>query len=295
MVGANRAVRVSVVIPARNAAGTIGTTLNALAHGTEAPDEVLVVDGRSRDATVAIATAAGARTVSNEQIHAAAARQLGLTEARHPVVAYTDADCVPAADWVACVRRAFEETPGLDGLGGVVKLAPPRNEIQRYSASVFEAIMRFPTVPTRLERKQMSGSFAGANCAYLASTLRDAGGFRAEFSNHAEDIDACWRLVERRACLLFDPRVVVQHLGYAETVGALMRTNFRYGFASTKLAKYHIGSQVDLGLYRVWVGSALRTILAGGTDRTSSLRTVQVGTFIFGKLVSSVVYRTVNL
>jgi len=52
----------AVVIPALNAAATLPATLAALAPG--APGAVIVVDGSSTDATVAVAQHLGARTVS---------------------------------------------------------------------------------------------------------------------------------------------------------------------------------------------------------------------------------------
>ncbi len=51
----------SVVIPALNAAAFLPATLSALG---DAPDEVVVVDGGSTDATVAVATALGMRVVA---------------------------------------------------------------------------------------------------------------------------------------------------------------------------------------------------------------------------------------
>ena len=49
--------KVSVVIPAYNAARTIGAVLDALASQDAPPDEVIVVDDGSKDETAAIAAA----------------------------------------------------------------------------------------------------------------------------------------------------------------------------------------------------------------------------------------------
>ncbi|HEV2765010.1 MAG TPA: glycosyltransferase, partial [Pyrinomonadaceae bacterium] len=52
--------RVSLVVPVRDEAETIDELLSSIAAQTRPPDEVLIVDGGSRDDTVARVRAAGA-------------------------------------------------------------------------------------------------------------------------------------------------------------------------------------------------------------------------------------------
>src|SRR5438128_344226 len=90
--------RVSVIIPARDAAATIDRALRALAWQTIAePFEVIVVDDGSSDSTAAVveASAVGARLVAGEGSGPAAARNLGVAAASGEVLAFTDADCAP--------------------------------------------------------------------------------------------------------------------------------------------------------------------------------------------------------
>jgi len=287
--------RYSVVVPARDSARTLRGTIEALLGGELPPDEILVVDGCSKDGTVEIAHGLSARVVVNAKRHVAAARQLGVTNARHEVVAFTDSDCLPAADWLRRIADRFARDSRLDGVGGRVLLTAPRNEIQRYSAHVFEAIMRFPDTEVFVTTKGMPGSFAGANCAFRRDSILAVGGFREEFTNHAEEVDLFWRLIDRRAKLLFDPALRVEHLEYPDTLVRLVRTNFNYGFASTKLAKHHIGPQVDLQLYRAWLGSFASLLNPFRRDPWAGLRCLQIGTFIAGKICSSITLRTLNL
>ena len=103
---------VSVVIPARNAAATIGSVLEALAAQTHAAEEVIVVDDASEDGTPAIAEARGVKVVRLEQsVSAGGARNRGWEEARGDVVVFLDSDAVPAAGWGEGVRRAAKEFP----------------------------------------------------------------------------------------------------------------------------------------------------------------------------------------
>lgn len=285
----------SVIIPARNSARTLGNTLATLHSGERRPDEILVIDGCSEDGTAELARSHDARVVINEKKHVAAARQLGVMAASNDVIAFTDSDCLPAPDWLRRIADRFAGDPRLDGVGGRVILSAPRNEIQRYSAHVFETIMHFPDEEVLVTQKGMSGSFAGANCAFRRDSILAAGGFREEFTNHAEEIDLFWRLVDRRAKLLFDPAIQVEHLEYPDTLARLVRTNFSYGFASTKLAKHHIGPQIDLQLYGVWLRSFASLLTPFRRDSQAGLRCIQIGTFIAGKIYSSFVLRSINL
>lgn len=287
--------RYTVVIPTRNSARTVGGTIDALRNGARSADEILVVDGCSNDETVEVARRSGARIIVNHKRHTAAARQLGVVSSSGDIVAFTDSDCIPSSDWLERIVAHFDSDPLLDGVGGKVLLSVPRNEIQRYSAHVFESIMKFPDRAILVTRKGMSGSFAGANCAYRKEAIVSAGGFRDEFSNHAEEIDLFWRLIDRDAKLLFDPAIQVEHLEYPDTLTRLAKTNFRYGFASTKLARHHLRWQVDGALYVTWLRSVGSLLTFRRSDPWAGLKCLQIATFIAGKICSSIVLRTVNL
>ncbi|WP_232534303.1 glucosyl-3-phosphoglycerate synthase [Plantactinospora sp. KBS50] len=104
MLGAKGETRVSVVLPARNEATTVGPIVSTirryLVQDVPLVDEVIVVDSRSRDDTVAVATAAGARVVSQDRMTRGLPRLAGkgdalwcgLAAASGDVVAFVDAD-----------------------------------------------------------------------------------------------------------------------------------------------------------------------------------------------------------
>ena len=122
-VGARRPgahLRVVVVIPCLDDAGFLAACLEALAHQTRRPDEVVVVDNGSTDASPDVARRAGA-TLAHERrrgIWPAAARGYDVAARSADVVARLDADSVPPADWVERVAGAFEADPALDVLTG---------------------------------------------------------------------------------------------------------------------------------------------------------------------------------
>lgn len=81
---------VSVIVPARNAAGMIAECLTAIL--AEHPREVIVVDGQSTDETRAIAGRLGARVISDDGRGLPYARLLGARTAVSDTVALIDSD-----------------------------------------------------------------------------------------------------------------------------------------------------------------------------------------------------------
>ncbi|HEX8170167.1 MAG TPA: TIGR04283 family arsenosugar biosynthesis glycosyltransferase [Thermoanaerobaculia bacterium] len=95
---------VSVIIPARNEEAHVGAAIDsALAAGA---DEVLVADGGSSDATIAIARARGARVIEGETMRA---RQVNRAarEAAHEALIFLHADTLLPRGAAAAVEEAL--------------------------------------------------------------------------------------------------------------------------------------------------------------------------------------------
>ena len=108
---------ISVVVPSYNDAAMLERCLTALDEQTRPPDEVLVVDNGSSDATVDVALAHGARVVTELRRGIPQATSAGLDAAIGDIVGRLDADSVPPRTWVARIERAFGD-PALDALSG---------------------------------------------------------------------------------------------------------------------------------------------------------------------------------
>ncbi len=84
---------ISVVIPCYNAARFLGEALGSVAAQSRLPAEVIVVDDRSSDDSVAIARALGARVIEMPANQGpSAARNAGIAAAAGDVIAFLDAD-----------------------------------------------------------------------------------------------------------------------------------------------------------------------------------------------------------
>lgn len=130
---------VSVVVPVLDDAARLAACLDALAGQQEAPAfEVVVVDNGSTDDSVAVACAHPAQpvVVRASRRGSYAARNAGARAARGAVLAFTDADCVPAPDWVARGAAACATHPVVGGDVRVARSAAP-TRWERYDRAVY--------------------------------------------------------------------------------------------------------------------------------------------------------------
>jgi cellulose synthase/poly-beta-1,6-N-acetylglucosamine synthase-like glycosyltransferase len=119
--------RVTVIIPARDAATTLPRCLSALVASTSPPSEVIVADDGSTDATGDVAARAGARVLrlGDGPLGPAAARNRGAAAARGDLLVFLDADVAVHDDALALFRASFEADGGLAALFGSYDADPP--------------------------------------------------------------------------------------------------------------------------------------------------------------------------
>ena len=100
---------VSVVIPTRNEAASIGAVIDEVRTALGGRDvEILTVDTESVDATITIAAAAGARVIAEPRRGYGRAYKTGFAAAQAPVVLTLDADLTYPADRFPDFLEALE-------------------------------------------------------------------------------------------------------------------------------------------------------------------------------------------
>lgn len=100
-------VTVSVIVPSWNDGELLRECLAALRDQTHQPNEIVVVDNASTDATAQVAREFGARVVDEPVRGILRATCSGFDAARGDILARLDADSVPAPDWVERVVGAL--------------------------------------------------------------------------------------------------------------------------------------------------------------------------------------------
>ncbi|WP_323119932.1 glycosyltransferase family 2 protein [Burkholderia alba] len=116
--------KISVLVPTYRRPADLARCLHALSRQRRAPDEVIVVARPDDDATherladPAVRGALALRVAAIETPGQVAALNRGLDAARGDVIAITDDDAAPRADWLERIDAAFRADPALGALGG---------------------------------------------------------------------------------------------------------------------------------------------------------------------------------
>lgn len=194
---------ISVIVPVKDDQEGLARLLNALlASPTETPPfEVIVVDNGS---CPPIASVEDPRvTILREETPGAyAARNAGIRRARGEILAFTDADAVPAPDWLA--RGAAMVQPG------EVMLVAGRVEIQvSEAAHPFEyyELVRYLDQETHVRDE---GFGATANLFTNRATVEAIGAFDATLHSGG-DVEWGRRVGAAGGGVLYAPSVAVGH------------------------------------------------------------------------------------
>lgn len=107
---------VTIIIPTYNRAHLLGRAIKSVLPQTTAGDEILVIDDGSDDDTPAVAARYGEhiRFIRAGHEGAGPARNLGIREARNPLVAFLDSDDEWMPEKLELQRRLMDAQPDID-------------------------------------------------------------------------------------------------------------------------------------------------------------------------------------
>jgi GT2 family glycosyltransferase len=237
--------RVSVVVCSYNGARTLRDCLTSL-QDLHYPDyEVVFVDDGSKDNTQEIMKEFPlVRNIVQKNCGLSVARNVGTAAATGEVVAFTDSDCMADRDWLYFLVHTLLSSD-FAAVGGP-NISPPATDwIQ---ATVGAA----PGSPSHvLLTDTIAEHVPGCNMAYHKWALELIGGFDPEYRKAGDDVDVCWRLMQRGHVIGFSPSAVVWHYrrfevrtyfsqqrGYGEAEAMLRYKHLQY-FGPTGSAIWH--------------------------------------------------------
>jgi len=258
---------ISVIVPHLDQPDALRRLLDSLAiQNHEASDfEVIVVDNGSKVLPPAPGTARYNTIITHEpEPGPGPARNTGAALASGRVLAFTDADCIPDADWLPAIIRHFASNDAEPAIGGDVRIALSGEEPTAIES--YESIYGYRQ---KLYIEKM-GFAATCNFAVLKDVFDQVGPFRG--LNTAEDRD--WG--KRASALGFIHVYRPQMLVYTPARSSLQEVKRKW---ERHIA--HDFSEITLRRDRLrWIARALALALSplgeipriAGSDRVTGIR-----------------------
>jgi glycosyltransferase involved in cell wall biosynthesis len=222
----------SVVVCAHNAEATIDECLEHVCALDYPEIEIVVVDDGSTDRTADIVRRhARARLLSIAHSGLGAARNEGLRASSGEIVAFLDSDAYPTPQWPYYLALGFakEDIVGVGGPNECPPSDPPRaHEVAAAPGGPIHVLLsddRAEHVP-------------GCNMAFRRSTLEELGGFDPIYTVAGDDVDFCWRVLDRDWKIAFHPAALVWHHPRA-SARAYLRQQWGYGRSEALVQARH--------------------------------------------------------
>jgi glycosyltransferase involved in cell wall biosynthesis len=185
---------ISVVVCAYNEAVLLPGCLFSLLSQTRLPDEILVVNNASTDATGAVARAVPGVRVLDEPVKGlVVARETGRRAARGDVLAYIDADCRVPVFWLERVEARFRRTSDTVALTGPYRFYD-WDRSGRALLRLYDWAVAPPTHAVLHHALGVGAILYGGNFAVRAGALARIGGFDQRIDFHGEDTNLGRRL-----------------------------------------------------------------------------------------------------
>ena len=213
----------------------INQLLESLARQTKKPDEIVIVDGGSTDATVAIITkspafakaSAGTANIKftvSKGATIARGRNIAVKQAKYDIIAMTDAGCVADERWLERITR-----PLIAGEASVVAgfYRMTTNSPFQKSLAHFLGVM-----PEKFDEKFLPST---RSIAFTKTVWQKVGWFNEKLTT-AEDTDFNYKLALAQARIVRVKNAIVE-CGIPDTIWGVYKKFFNYakGDAETKI------------------------------------------------------------
>lgn len=197
---------VSIIIPNRNGAKTIGRCLEAAFSSAYQDFEVIVVDDFSRDSSAEVIRRFPCKFLQlAKHSGASRARNCGAEHSSGDLLFFTDADCLLNEDTLATAVEAISLAGPSVVLGGTYSKRPVDDTFFNRFQSVF--------IHYNETRNAERPDYVATHAMIVnAQDFGDSGGFAEGFLPILEDVEFSHRMKRNGYRLLMDPAVQVKHI-----------------------------------------------------------------------------------
>ncbi len=180
---------ISICTTTFNEEGSIGALLDSLLSQSKKADEIIIVDGGSKDRTIEIIRHYQKRfrniKLLTEKCSRARGRNIGIEIAKNNIIAITDAGCIAHKSWLENITHPFNE-PKVDISAGFYKMVGENN--MEKAMGVFLGV-----TPRNFDINFLPST---RSMAFRRSAWEAVGGFPEGKGNSAEDTDFNYKAVK---------------------------------------------------------------------------------------------------
>lgn len=238
--------RVSVVATVYNESAAIDALLDSLRRQTRRPDEVLIVDGGSRDDTPLRLErhrregALPLRAWTLPGCNIAAGRNAAIGAAAGPIIAVVDAGVRLEDGWLEAITAPFERDPAPDVVSGFFVVDP---------RTLFERALGAVTLPDLAEIDPATFQPSSRSVAFTRRAWERVGGY-PEWLDYCEDLAFDFALRDAGCRFVMRPEALA-HFRPRGTLGAFFRQYYRYARGDGKADLWLLRHLIRYGTYLV--------------------------------------------
>jgi glycosyltransferase involved in cell wall biosynthesis len=193
--------KVSLIVTVKNEAGSIRALLDSIAAQTCPPDEVIVCDGGSTDATFDILrgeTRFPVRVIERPGANISQGRNAAIEAASGDIIASTDAGVRLDPNWLRVLAAPFGREPQTRVVSGFFAQAPQ---------TAFEATLGATVLPERRDIRPETFLPSSRSVAFRKEAWKEVGGY-PEWLDYCEDLIFDLALLEKYHPFTFAPDAI---------------------------------------------------------------------------------------
>jgi glycosyltransferase involved in cell wall biosynthesis len=215
---------ISVVICTRDRTELLKGALESLLALDYPQREIIVVDNApSNNSTAEFVARFPVRYVKEERPGLDWARNRGIAEAKHEIIAFTDDDARPDRNWLRVMAAAFAD-PEVMAASGLVSASEletlPQEHFELVYGGMLQYLHKFKVWGDRLSVKDLLWACnygVGANMAFRRQIFEAVGNFDVALdvgtaTRGAGDVEMFHRILAKGYATLYDPSALVWHL-----------------------------------------------------------------------------------